>query len=381
MKATQPGKQRTFPFFPPGVWPGLFLIALVLCLAVFFWHNAQPTKRQVPNTSPFVSRQGNTLYLDGQPFRFAGTNLHWLGSFDNGPYPTSAQIDAGFADANKMHATVIRAMSLGVSVGCDLCIEPSLNNFNEQAFHTIDYSIKVAASYHMHLIIPLVQNWQGFPHGSIWTFTGWRGLSEGDQFFINPAVIQDYKNYVAHILNHVNQYTGVAYKDDPTIMAWATGNELSDAPDDWTEMIAEYIKSLAPHQLVEDGRDYEYFSDIGHLGQFQNQAVDLIAGHFYPINLRALLLSAQVAQQYNKAYYIGEWDWCNCNGGPPLSSILAMIEDTPAIAGDTFWQLYPRGVDGTDKYSLKFPGQTPDFRHRVQLLATHAMRMSTMTTT
>ena len=64
------------------------------------------------------------------------------------------------------------------------------------------------------------------------------------------------------LLTHVNQYTGVAYKDDPTIMAWETGNELGGwmlnggaPPAAWTLEIAAYIKSLAPNQLVSDGTD------------------------------------------------------------------------------------------------------------------------------
>jgi mannan endo-1,4-beta-mannosidase len=350
---------------------GLFLIILVLFLAIFFSQKQGPLQPGAGNDA-FVTRIGNKLYLNGHVFRFAGANLHWLGSFDDGQYPTFAQIDTGFADANEMNATVIRGMTLGVSVSCANCIEPSLNHFNEQAFKTIDYSIKVAASYHMHLIIPLVQNYQSFPHGSIWTFIKWRGLSNANQFYTNPTVIQDYKNYIAHVLNHVNQYTGIAYKDDPTIMAWATGNELNQATNSWTEMIAEYIKSIAPHQLVEDGRGYDYTGDPS---QFQDPAIDLITSHFYPVNLQKMENDAELALLYNKAYYIGEWDWCNCNGGPPLSTILSTIENTPAIAGDTFWQLYPQGVRGNDQYSLEYPGQTPNFRQRAQLLTEHGLKM------
>jgi len=39
------------------------------------------------------------------------------------------------------------------------------------------------------------------------------------------------------LLNHVNTYTCLAYKNDPTIMAWETGNEL-DPPTSWTQTIS-----------------------------------------------------------------------------------------------------------------------------------------------
>src|SRR5207248_612608 len=115
-------------------------------------------------------------------------------------------------------------------------------------------------------------------------------------------------------------------------------------------------------------------------GQFQIQAIDLMADHFYPVNLQRMRFDAGEALQYNKVYYIGEWDWCNCDGGPPLASIVTAIENTPAIAGDTFWQLYPLELSG-DKYSLVYPGQTPDFRQRAQQLTQHAIKMNTLSTT
>lgn len=37
------------------------------------------------------------------------------------------------------------------------------------------------------------------------------------------------QNYIVNFVTHVNSYTGVAYKDDPTIIAWETGNELGGA--------------------------------------------------------------------------------------------------------------------------------------------------------
>ena len=59
--------------------------------------------------------------------------------------------------------------------------------------------------------------------------------------------MSDFKEYVTVILNHVNEYTGIAYKDDPTIIARELGNELSN--------LARYIKEeLGSHQLFMDGR-------------------------------------------------------------------------------------------------------------------------------
>ena len=285
-----------------------------------------PTATPNPTVAPssFVSRVGNNLYFNGTPFRFAGANIHWLGLLQggiNGPVPPSqTRVANVLSNANSMHATVIRSMTLGDTVGCTSCIEPSLNTFNDQAFNIIDYAIKTAASYNMKLIIPLVDDYHYYAGGKH-TYTDWENDSNEDDFYSNPTVIQDFKNHIAHILNHVNQYTGIAYKDDPTIMAWETGNELQNASgtwdDNWTQTIAQYIKSIAPNQLVADGHQANSSKDLTS-NQLQLSEVDLYTSHFYNNTDAEYSTQAQtsagLAQQYNKVYYIGEYDWTSTSG-------------------------------------------------------------------
>ena len=101
-------------------------------------------------------------------------------------------------------------------------------------------------------------------------FLGWRGESQlsgaedncvcnidqhlQDIFFTNKDVVNDFKNYISFLLNHLNPLTGLAYKDDPTILAWETGNELYYPTYEWTVDIARYIKDeVGAEQLVMDG--------------------------------------------------------------------------------------------------------------------------------
>ncbi len=80
----------------------------------------------------------------------------------------------------------------------------------------------------------------------------WRGIQDEDAFYTDPAVIDDFKRYISTLLNHANVYRHVAYKNDPTILAWETCNELLPPPS-WTQTIAGYIKSLDDAYLVMDG--------------------------------------------------------------------------------------------------------------------------------
>ena len=65
------------------------------------------------------------------------------------------------------------------------------------------------------------------------------------EFYTNPVIVSDFKNYVKKLITHVNPYTGLSYADDPTIYAYESGNELSgpvfgdmDVPVEWTREIA-----------------------------------------------------------------------------------------------------------------------------------------------
>jgi mannan endo-1,4-beta-mannosidase len=73
----------------------------------------------------------------------------------------------------------------------------------------------------LRLIIPLTDNWH-YPVGGKHNFTDWRGISDENQFYYNPQVIGDFETYISTQLNRVNSYTGVSYKNDPTILAWET---------------------------------------------------------------------------------------------------------------------------------------------------------------
>ena len=65
------------------------------------------------------------------------------------------------------------------------------------------------------------------------------------QFYTKATIVNDFKNYIKHLITHVNPYTGLSYAEDPTIFAYETGNELGgptfgdmDVPVAWTADIS-----------------------------------------------------------------------------------------------------------------------------------------------
>src|SRR5580693_5084161 len=119
---------------------------IIAIFAVFLLASYLPAQ-----TDAFVQRAGTKLTLGTTPFRYSGPNIEWLGLEGYGPhdpmgprYPSHFEIDDAFATASEMGAKVVRAQTMGDTVGCALCVEPELGQFNEAAFQASDYALVVA---------------------------------------------------------------------------------------------------------------------------------------------------------------------------------------------------------------------------------------------
>jgi mannan endo-1,4-beta-mannosidase len=356
----------------------LLTIGLIIALLLITFMGIELTQWQPVNTgssivqNAFVTRSGSQLMLNGNPFRFGGANIHWLLLNDSADYPSQFQVNDALASAKDMGITVVRSHTLGISTGCANCIEPSLGVFNKTALVHDDYVIKVARDYGIRFIIPLTDNWH-YAAGGKHNFTEWRDIADENQFYSNDEVIKDFETYISTLLNHVNIYTGIAYKDDPTIMAWETGNELIP-PITWTRTISAYIKRIDNHHLVMDGRG-------GIDPEAANLAnVDIVSDHYYPKDVSSLESDARLAHTMNKVFVAGEFDWNDANGGDSLSRFLSAIESNPFIAGDAFWELWPHDdrygyVKGQKEYMFHYPGDSNAMRKSAQQLRTHAYHM------
>ena len=74
-----------------------------------------------------------------------------------------------------------------------------------------------------------------------------------------------YKNHVKTLLTRRNYYSGVTYKDDPTIFAWNLINEprceswvvedCETSLQDWIQEMAKYVKELDPNHLLTVGSE------------------------------------------------------------------------------------------------------------------------------
>lgn len=330
----------------------------------------------------FVKRSGTQLTLDGKPFRFGGANVDWLGLNSNSYYrpdvfyPTPQEVDDALDTVVEMGGTVVRSHSLGINVGCPQCVEPDKGVFNEAALRRLDYAIKRIGDHHLKVIIPLVdvmgQNCdqrkdgtfpQSFYYGNTCSYLLWNGDHNRNDFNTNEAVIREFDNYVSHLLNRVNTYTGVAYKNDPAILGWETCNTCviqgpKEAVVSWVLRLAAFIKSIDKNHLVIDDSGLLRMTPPG--TYMPSKDVDALCSQYYPYWDRkmgaqlkidsspaSLVKDAKASADHNLPYIACEfgWDQANWATKEQLETFLNAAQNDPHIAGALFWNLEAHASD------------------------------------
>jgi mannan endo-1,4-beta-mannosidase len=299
----------------------------------------------MPTAGKFVTRSGARLLLRGLPFRFGGANIEWLGLAGYGPsdpagphLPSHYEIDDAMTTAQEMGVRVVRSQTMGDSVGCDRCIEPTLGQFNQAAFERIDYALESARKRGIR-IIPTIVGDDARAGGSGCVYLRWRGISVPGCTIINMApfwtdqtVIGDVEEHIKALLDHVSVYSGVAYKDDPAILGWDLLNG-GGSPTPWTRQIVQYLRSIDSRQLVLSGAN-----NAGLAG------VDVCVAFVYPHWFQpfdSIRDGISACKQAGKPFVVYEYGWDRTNFATQraLRAFLESLRGDPEIAGDAFWAL------------------------------------------
>jgi mannan endo-1,4-beta-mannosidase len=134
--------------------------------------------------------------------------------------------------------------------------------------------------------IPYPPSWDpklgDYSQGDWQTFIQYARRFYEDQQVLYKA--QDwYQRHIGFIVNRVNKYTGLAYKDDPTIFSWQLANEPQATPQWWAENTAKYIKSIAPKHMVSVGLEAKE-GEADYLRAHDNPYVDYGTNHIWVQN-------------------------------------------------------------------------------------------------
>ncbi|TWU29253.1 cellulase family glycosylhydrolase [Bythopirellula polymerisocia] len=290
-----------------------------------------------------LSSKGDQLYDGDQPFRFISfniPNLHLIeDSFsfsDPNPWrwPNEFELVDALESVRQMGGTVVRTYVLSVHRdGSDMGSHVHVRapgDFNEEAFRVLDKVLQIAGERGIRVIIPLVDNWKWW--GGHAEYAKFRGKPP-EAFWSDEQVIADFEETIRYTLSRVNSFTGIAYKDDPAIFGWETGNEL-DSPPEWTSRIAAHIKRLDPNHLVIDG----YSLHGVRQESLDDPNIDVITTHHYPNTDSGFvepILKARAMTKGKKPYFVGEFGFVPAQ---EIKEVLNTVIDE-GIVGALLWSL------------------------------------------
>jgi mannan endo-1,4-beta-mannosidase len=299
-----------------------FLFCAMACIA---FGSAQTSIAQQASSAPaatssdqFASRVGRKLYHRGKPFRVAGSNNYYL------MYSSHFMVDDVLTTAAAQNFNTMRTwgfIDVGNQDGSNSVDGPhngvyfhywdgSAPAFNDgdTGLKHLDYVIYKASQLNIKLVIPFVNNYDQF--GGMDQYVRWNGGQYHDQFYSDPKIRQWYKDWISHLLNHTNAYTGIQYKDDPTILSWELANEErcvgfgvypqssscnTDTITNWAADVSAFVKSIDRKHLLSPGDEGFYCTDptssdftincsqgVDSIALAKLPDMDIISYHLYP---------------------------------------------------------------------------------------------------
>ncbi len=286
-----------------------------------------------PDPQDFVARSVQPdgtadLASRGNQLRFGGVNISWLGlRSDTGRAadlrtPTPFEITDVLDTVQALGTGYIRSVSLLASAGCALCLTPGVGRTNADALAYADHILKLAHDAGLKIVLPLAGDGHcdgagadSVSSGTQCVFAAARGLPTAD-FYTDADVRAAFARQVTSLLNHINPETGIAWKDDPPIMAWENCDRCGAGIDvavlaDWTEWLGHTIKAVDTRHLYENGA---FAGRIGMADQARLglQSVDIVGDVLSPAPGAApdaFVAAQQAVSAAGRVYVVDAYAW------------------------------------------------------------------------
>ena len=297
-------------------------------------------------------RVSGTRFLVGCPpteYKIVGWNTYTL--IEQAAEVPVGSFSADFSKRGKMQVlemldaaqlagfNTVRTWAYNVGEYQPFQVEPGV--YHEPSFNGLDWVLHQASKRGVKLILVLTDYWEH--NGGVSQYQDWaaernRGApslffgpaqttsstASKSSFFSDPACKRMYKDNAKALIERVNTYTGVRYKNDPTIFAWELINEprcrgCGDVLQNWIEEMAKYVKSLDSNHLLSTGEEGFYASDsrgsqrvnpevwAATTGQdfIKNHAVpeiDFAVAHLWPDNWGVFTLGGSLGAEFTEEW-------------------------------------------------------------------------------
>lgn len=235
--------------------------------------------------------------LDDKPYYFLGTN-YWYGAYlgSQGETGDRKRLVRELDKMKELGVTNLRILAASEKSVLHRSVTPVFQSapgvYNEELLDGLDFLLSEMRKREMRAVLFLNNFWQW--SGGMAQYVSWatnEPIPDPDlpppanfswdefinfvsDFYNNENALTIYRDYITMLLNRQNKYTGIKYREEPTIMAWELANEprpgagkegFENIPRfvEWVDEMAGFIKSVSPNQLVTTGSEGE----IGCLGE------------------------------------------------------------------------------------------------------------------
>jgi mannan endo-1,4-beta-mannosidase len=240
----------------------------------------------------------------------------WLGA--DAPYGDRARLKRELDALAAMGVTNLRVLASSEKSPLLNAVEPAMHDgrdhYDPALLGGLDFLLAEMGKRQMRAVLYLTNFWEW--SGGMMTYLSYvdqgRFINMNDpahpwpefpdhvsRFYGRADAVELYHRHIRAIVGRTNKVTGMAYADDPTIMAWQLANEPRPAGSDavglaalpafqaWVQETARLIRSLAPRQLVSTGSE-------GLKGALEREAIvkaeheipeiDYLTCHIWPLN-------------------------------------------------------------------------------------------------
>lgn len=230
----------------------------------------------------FITIKDMQFFRNGRPYYFMGMN-YWYG-MNMGASGSAGKRERLMRELDQLKALGVSNLRIvGSTEGPDTepyRITPSLQHapgqYNEEVLEGLDFLLAEMGRREISAVVVLNNFWVwtgGMSQYLTWVHGGsipYPPPAEGGSWEAFPAFTSAFygdkkanelfRKHIAFLLERVNKFTGIKYKDDPTIMSWQLSNEPraynnQKAYREWLHSTAAYIKSLDKNHLVSTGSE------------------------------------------------------------------------------------------------------------------------------
>lgn len=225
----------------------LFLFSFIVFFGFGNTVTAQRTNSTEQYNYVYVDSNGVMRWQDGNQ-KVQGFGVNYSAPFAHA-YRSAQKLGVNVKQA--MEADVYHFSKLGFNLFrmhiWDTQISDEKGNIirNEQLDH-FDYLVKLLKDHDIKMVLTPIAFWgDGWPEPDSDT-PGFSNKYGKDGSLTNPMAIKAQQRYLSEFLEYVNPYTGLAYKDDPDVIAFEISNEPHHRgkPAAVTKFIASMVQAM-----------------------------------------------------------------------------------------------------------------------------------------